>query len=810
LGVLFFCSGALALVYEVLWHREFTLFFGSSESASAAILVAYFAGLGAGSFVFGKLAWRWKNGLAAYGALEVCVGLGALGVSPLLVLFSGEYGELGSGTGSGFPAVLKGLMAFAAIAVPAMAMGGTLPVLAELVDVGKEDPGRRIGWLYVVNTTGATLGALAFPFFLLPAFGMRKTAAICAVGNFVIAGAAFWLAPRLSNARAAQAKVPLRKPGGRKLDAPLELSAPLALALVSGLGTFALQVLWNRAFAQVHENSVSAFALIVTVFIAAIAFGAELARPFLRRARPVRNVLAGCWMGGGLLVVFSPLFFLRLSNNLEYVTSADGARLLALALAVILVPVALLSAGLPLLLDDAIRHSVRSTSNETGLLFGVNITGAIAGALLAGFVLPKALGMWNAVMAVGLLYIVSAGFLLPSWKMRGAALGATAVLTWFALNLDLPRTRINPIGEKLIALEEGAHGIVAVTERGASRRLKLNNHYLLGGTSAVGDERMQAHLPLVLHPAPRTAALLGYGTGITAGAATFHPGVEATGIELVPEVGQFASRYFTEANLGFGARPGTRLVIEDARYFLRVGGRKFDVIMGDLVVPWRPGEGSLYTREHFAQARAALSDDGLLCVWLPMFQLTESEFKIILNTFVSEFEQSSVWRGDFSPREPAIALIAFKNGETALDPESVAGRLSRVTADPSNPQLKFPSAFWMHLVGVIRAVQLDPTERRINSEDRPWLELGRKSGPRSAFVGRELQRWEAQIVGSSRAYLGERLTPESLAAWEAGSWMREFTLSLAEGRQAEAGAAQNRVSELIDTNAFRAIFGPAR
>ena len=39
--------------------------------------------------------------------------------------------------------------------------------------------------------------------------------------------------------------------------------------------------------------------------------------------------------------------------------------LLALALAVILVPVALLSAGLPLLLDDAIRHSVRSTSNET-------------------------------------------------------------------------------------------------------------------------------------------------------------------------------------------------------------------------------------------------------------------------------------------------------------------------------------------------------------------------------------------------------------------------------------------------------------
>ena len=36
-------------------------------------------------------------------------------------------------------------------------------------------------------------------------------------------------------------------------------------ALISGFATFALQVLWNRAFAQVHENSMYAFAVIVAV-----------------------------------------------------------------------------------------------------------------------------------------------------------------------------------------------------------------------------------------------------------------------------------------------------------------------------------------------------------------------------------------------------------------------------------------------------------------------------------------------------------------------------------------------------------------
>jgi hypothetical protein len=74
----------------------------------------------------------------------------------------------------------------------------------------------------------------------------------------------------------------------------------------------------------------------------------------------------------------------------------------------------------------------------------------------------------------------------------------------------LPRTKIRENrGESLVALQEGSHGIVAVVEQPGSRRMKLDNFYVLGGTASTGDERMQAHIPLLLHPAPKQVAFLG-------------------------------------------------------------------------------------------------------------------------------------------------------------------------------------------------------------------------------------------------------------------------------------------------------------
>ncbi len=67
------------------------------------------------------------------------------------------------------------------------------------------------------------------------------------------------------------------------------------------------------------------------------------------------------------------------------------------------------------------------------------------------------------------------------------------------------------------------------------RRMEETMNRLWRGFST-GDERMQAHLPLLLHPSPRRVAFLGLGTGITAGAAVLHPVDDVTAVELIPEV----------------------------------------------------------------------------------------------------------------------------------------------------------------------------------------------------------------------------------------------------------------------------------
>ncbi|HEY6227356.1 MAG TPA: spermidine synthase, partial [Verrucomicrobiae bacterium] len=87
LAWLFFFSGLVALVYEAIWQRRFSLVFGSAAPATAAVLAAYFAGLAVGSFFIGKRVHQFQSPLKLYAGLEFGIFFGALLVEPLLSLF---------------------------------------------------------------------------------------------------------------------------------------------------------------------------------------------------------------------------------------------------------------------------------------------------------------------------------------------------------------------------------------------------------------------------------------------------------------------------------------------------------------------------------------------------------------------------------------------------------------------------------------------------------------------------------------------------------------------------------------------------
>jgi len=818
LAGLFFASGALALVYEVVWQRQFALVLGSAAPATVAVLAAYFAGLGLGSVTLGRWASRWRRPLVAYAVLEAAVGAGALMVTPLIGILENVYlGLLDGGTAGGGLMAVRLAVAFVAILVPTFCMGGTLPVLGEWVDRGRKHLGVTAGALYVANTTGAALGAIVVPFWLMPALGLQGTVWAAAGANGVLALVAWRRGARAGIVDTSEQVRPARNIAatGRRSGDGRVARGVWWLAGISGVATFALQVLWNRAFAQVHENSMHSFAVIVALVILALAAGAQVARTALKRGVAPGRLMAVAWTVAGVTIAAGPWLFVRWTGGLAYLSGGDGWvdqmwSLLWLGAGICFLPMALLGVGLPALMEQAGREATDSPGRVLGRLFAVNVIGSVTGALAAGFLLPAWVGVWGALIWIGALVAAVA----VGWGGRGTirwvAAGVAIAAAWGLQRVEPPRVRVaNDRGERLVWLTEGAHGVVSVVEREGSRRLKLNNHYALGGTAATGDERMQAHLPLLLHPQPRSVAFLGLGTGVTAGGAMFHALERVVAVEIVPEAIAAAREHFAPANARLMEDARVRVIADDARHFLRATKERFDVIVGDLVVPWRAGEGALLTLEQFEAAREALADGGVFCQWLPLFQLSEMETQILLRTFLSVFPEAQVWRGDFSPTEPAIALMGRKGGgavEVLPQNEHVAA----MTPDPANPHLAAPGAVWMHYIGSVKREDLPAGDSRVNSENRPWVEL---LGPRlhggrndAVFVGRELEAWLRTLRATTFAR-ESALREEQRQAMEAGAALAEMILKMREGDRNGAGDANERLRGLLPAETYRALLG---
>ncbi len=831
LHVLVFGSGALALVYEILWMRRFAAAFGATSPAVAATLAAVFLGFTAGSLIIGRHAVRALRPLRAYGWLEMGAGLGALLVEPLVKVYDhfypGLYHAL-AGSPAAFAAV-KTLLVMAALFLPTFCMGGTIPILTQALADQRRQLGISAGGLYAVNTFGAALGALSVPFLWLPHLSVRSTYAACIAGSWLIGGLAWWLDPgeRQQPPMPEMTKKPRPKPGNEPAFSVRMLGL---FAGLSGTLFFILQVVWSRMFAQVHENSIYSFSVVLAVLLVGLAAGSWLARAALRKERAPESLLGAAWIAGGVIVLVTPHLFYGLTHGLSYLKGGGGwasygLRIVWLALPIVFLPALLGGMVLPLLMEMAGHASDRPSGRVLGWVIGVNTLGAIMGALAAAFVLPAWLGMWGSLVFAGLAMILAGDFFLGRaapqrlfGPRRFALAGFIAAGFLFWNPVELPRTYVrSDQGEKLLALHEGSHGIVAVVEKGDSRRIKLNNYYVLGGSASTGDERWQGHLPLLLHPSPKRVAFLGLGTGITAGAALLHPVERVTAIEIVPEVMAAARDHFAAANLRVIESPRTEAIVGDARNFLSGSGRQFDVLVGDLVVPWRSGEASLYTADHFAAARRALAPGGIFCQWLPMFQLSEAEFDIVAATFLDVFPATTLWRGDFAPGQPAVALIGHLD-ETALDPAVIERRLWELKPDDANPNLLHSAGVWMFLAGPIDARQERFARARRNRENQPWLEIlgplnhaGSSRGGLPLFVGRRLETFLAEL--RARSLVGTplaRLGVTHLQWREAGANLGRISILASEGREAEADALLKQTIAALPAEIRGAFGGPVQ
>jgi spermidine synthase len=195
----------------------------------------------------------------------------------------------------------------------------------------------------------------------------------------------------------------------------------------------------------------------------------------------------------------------------------------------------------------------------------------------------------------------------------------------------------------------------------------VNGQYSLGGTDGVLLERRQAHLPLLLHPAPQRALFLGVGTGATVGAALAYPGLEVDGVELIGEVLE-ASRLFADENAAMETRPELRLHVDDARAFLRATSERWDVIVSELFLPWTAGTAHLYSADFFAVGRDHLRPGGLYAQWLPLHQMGLEDLRAVVATFASVFPRVELWLAYHRTTAPLAVLVGSVDGSAPSAP----------------------------------------------------------------------------------------------------------------------------------------------
>jgi spermidine synthase len=809
----FLLSGAGSLIVETVWMRWLRLLLGATAPAASATLVAFFSGQAVGAALAAWAVPRLKRPLRTYGLIELLAVVFAAAVPAALGLAEDaltlNYDSLRAEPGR--LALLRFGIALGATFPAALAFGATLPTLAAAVVGRPRTLGSAGTGLYALHTLGAAGGAALAAFTLPPMAGVRGTyfvglGAIAAAGGLAWAASHRWPGPPGSvraGAKLMRRRRRLALPGPR---------VRLALAATSGFASFAAQVLLVQAFGLVLDQSVQAFGAVLVSVLLTLGLGAGLCAVLEHRGSLHPDTLLRVGLVGAALGLAAfPGLFVTLTRGLAAVRAGElGApySVTVVALAVATAGPGLFAAALVFPATIALegRADPRAHgASRLGRLLAVNTVGAIAGALAAPYLLLPTAGLWGAIGGLSLVY-GAATLLLPAAGSRRlatlvplAAGGiALAVIAW-----PQPQVRLEP-GEQLEELKSTPSGLVAVVRRPADLVIETDNHYTLGGVSQQVHQQRQAHVPLLLHGAPRRVAYIGSATGISAGAALLHPVESLSVVELVPEVAALAQRHFAPWNRGVYSNPRTEVVLDDGRNFLRTTSGRFDVVIADLFVPWRSGAGALYTREHFTAVRERLAPGGLFCQWLPLYQLAENELLTILVTFLDVFPKSALFRGDFYGRFPIVALVGWPNGPP--DPETIdSAVLALAEAGETDRWVAEPLGIWSLYVAPTAGLEHQLGQVPRNLDDHPVIEFESPRHRREkSFVGLPWVEFTNQLAGRASGVdpLFGALGPARSAAAEGGRWLQLADALWASKRPGQAAEALAEAAQRLPPGLF--------
>jgi len=639
--------------------------FGVTVYAASTVWASFMAGLTIGSLLAAKAGDRVRRPLAWFGAAELVIGATALASPAILRTLERAYGAAYESLPHSLPVLtlVRVVMALAVLMVPTTMMGATLPLVVKSSAFRRGRLGERVGLLYGSNTTGAIVGTLMAGLWWIPRFGIQRTFAIAASLN-VIVGVSALLIARLPVAQALTARHGTRpadaaRAGLRATRSNLPLILVLCVFTLSGFVSLALEVVWFRVLTLFLRPTVYGFAVMLATILAGIAIGSYLIAPWLDRRGRWLAVLAMLEFAIAVAVVFSLGPLIQVSAFSDWLTPLVGriappwlafpiaGSLLALFPAALLMGVAF-PIGLRVWAGGDADES-ETVARRIGLFYALNVAGAIAGSLVGGFVLLPWLGTHASLNGLAAISFGSGLILLAASELRRSHRLMVGVAATILFALALVRSpdpfaqfiTVRFPGERIVWRDEGVEATVVVHQAAGGGDLSLTingNHQASTDPPTTYIHRRIGHLPMALHPDPRTALVIGLGGGATAGAVSLHgPSVDV--VELSGSV-VAAAPMFSTINYGVLSRPNVRIRVDDGRNWMLLTRQRYDVVTADVIHPIFAGSGNLYSAEYFRLMRGVLNGGGIVVQWVAG---TDAEYKMIARTFLSVFPETTVW-----------------------------------------------------------------------------------------------------------------------------------------------------------------------
>ena len=737
-AIIFFLSGASGLIYQIIWTRQLTLLFGSTVLAVSTVLTAFMAGLALGSVYFGKLADRQNSPMRLYAVLEILIGIYALIFPLFLLMLKASYILIYRSFNAEFYSLtlVRFAISFVIVLIPTTLMGGTLPVISKFVVQGIENRGRYIGVFYAVNTFGAAIGTIATGFIFIQYLGIQRTVFLAVGINFFVALVAF-LIDRYP-ARGQVDKALHLDPEATNLGRdPIWKFVLLAFG-ISGFCSLAYEVLWTRILVFFLGSTTYAFSTILAAFLFGIALGSYIFAKIADWTKSPVNLLGLVQISIGLSAILLMPMFNKLLDIILIFQGLPGGRFwtFLVCLVVMVVPATLMGACFPIVTRIYVDSKNRLGQN-IGEAYSTNTIGSILGSFCAGFVLIPLLGIRPSIALVVTLNILVGCVLIFLNKPRsqvfdGIAISGSIVtmaavimtLVWSNTPLFLNSAifRLQHPGDELIDYTEGIDASITTLKDDADvYRLYVDTNQAADASRWDSpSHRVIAHLPLLLHSAPKSALVVGFGMGLTSHSITQH-GVKIDAVEISEGVIKAARNYFTPVNKNVFEHPLFNYQINDGRNYILMTKKRYDMISTGIIHPLvSAGSSNIYTEDFYQLCKRILNDDGIMCQWVPLHRMPEEHLKMVVRTFVKVFPNTTLWY-KFTPD---FIILIGTNQRLKINYKDFMAR-SNI---PSIQQgLEFDSLDGMSLLDAFMmgedAVHNYAGEGKIHTDDRPYLEF---------------------------------------------------------------------------------------